>query len=85
MIQKQFINYSLKIKGNNPYPILLIEAILYPIESVAMFRYLMYKKNLYNMEAKSLHKISFITSQTPTSNLGEAGIRMPSPGSTIGG
>lgn len=30
-----------------------------------MFRYLMYKKNLYTMEAKSLHKIASNSSQIP--------------------
>jgi hypothetical protein len=30
-IQKNFITYNLKIKGNTPYPILLIEAIFSPI------------------------------------------------------
>jgi hypothetical protein len=44
-IQKRFITYNLKIKGNTPYPILLIEASLSPIESMAMTRYLMYKNN----------------------------------------
>ena len=50
MIQKQFITYNLKIKRNTPYPILLIESGLSPIESMAMFRYLMYKKKLDNLE-----------------------------------
>lgn len=49
MIQKKFITYNLKIKGNTPYPILLIKVGLSPIESMAMFNYLIYKKNLYNM------------------------------------
>ena len=42
-IQKWFITYNLKIKSNTPYPILLIEAGVSPIESIAMTRYLMYK------------------------------------------
>ena len=50
MIQKKFITYNLKIKGNTPYPILLIGSGLSPIESTTMFRYLMYKKKLENME-----------------------------------
>ena len=50
MIQNKFITYNLKIKGNTPYPILLIEYGLSPIENTTMFRYLMYKKKLDNME-----------------------------------
>ena len=50
MIQKKFITYNLNIKGNTLDPILLIEAGLSPIESTAMFKYLMYKKKLDNME-----------------------------------
>ena len=50
MIQKQFITYNLKIKGNTPYPILLIESGLSPIESNTMSIYVMYKKKLDNME-----------------------------------
>lgn len=49
MIQKKFKTYNLKIKGNTPYPILLIKVGVSPIESRVMFNYLMYKKNLYNM------------------------------------
>ena len=37
-IQNQFITYNLKIKSNMPYPILLIEVGLSPIESMAMTR-----------------------------------------------
>ena len=58
MIQNKFITYNLKIKGNTPYPILFIESGLSPIESTTMFRYLMYKKNLYNMDSKRLSKIA---------------------------
>ena len=50
MIQKKFINYNFKINGNTPYPILLIKYGLPPIESTYIFRYLMYKKELDNME-----------------------------------
>ena len=57
-IQKNFITYNLKIKGNTPYPILLIETSLSPIESMAMTRYLMYKNKLNNMEDKRLPKIA---------------------------
>jgi hypothetical protein len=57
-IQKNFITYNLKIKGNMPYPILLLETSLSPIESTTMTRYLMYKNKLNNMEDKRLPKIS---------------------------
>jgi hypothetical protein len=46
-----------------PYPILLIEASLSPIESMAMTRYLMYKNKLNNMEDKRLPKIASNSSQ----------------------
>jgi hypothetical protein len=49
-IQKRFITYNLKIKSNTPYPILLIEAGLSPIESLAMTRFLLYKHKLNNIE-----------------------------------
>lgn len=65
MIQRQFITYNLKIKGNTPYPILLIEVDLSPIESAAMFRYLMYRKKLHNIEFKRLQKIASNFSQNP--------------------
>jgi hypothetical protein len=57
-IQKNFITYNLKIKGNTPYPILLLETSLSPIESMTMTRYLMYKNKLNNMEDKRLPKIA---------------------------
>jgi len=57
-IQKNFITYNLKIKRNTPYPILLVETSLSPIESMAMTRYLMYKNKLNNMEDKRLPKIA---------------------------
>jgi hypothetical protein len=41
-----------------PYPILLLERSLSPIESMTMTRYLMYKNKLKNMEDKRLPKIS---------------------------
>ena len=41
-----------------PYPILLLEVSLSPIESMAMTRYLMYKNKLNNMEDKRLLKIA---------------------------
>jgi hypothetical protein len=62
-IQKCFITYNLKIKGNTPYPILLIEVSLSPIESMAMTRYLMYKNKINNMEDKRLPKIASNSSQ----------------------
>jgi hypothetical protein len=62
-IQKNFITYNLKIKGNTPYPILLIEASLSPIESMTMTRYLMYKNKINNMEDKRLPKIASNSSQ----------------------
>jgi hypothetical protein len=62
-IQKNFITYNLKIKGNTPYPILLTEASLSPIESMTMTRYLMYKNKLNNMEDKRLPKIASNSSQ----------------------
>ena len=65
MIQKQFITYNFKIKGNISYLIFLIEADLSPIESKTMFRYLMYKNKLYNMESKRLPKIASNFSQNP--------------------
>ena len=48
-IHKLFINYNLKIKSNTPYPILLIEADISPIESITMTRYTMYKYKVNNM------------------------------------
>ena len=45
-----------------PYPIILIETILSPIESMAMTRYLMYKNKLNNMEDKRLPKIALKSS-----------------------
>jgi hypothetical protein len=57
-IQKNFITYNLKIKGNTPYPILLLETSLSPIESMAMTRFLIYKNKLNNMEDMRLPKIA---------------------------
>ena len=62
-IQKNFITYNLKIKGNTPYPILLIEVSLSPIERKTMIRYLMYKNKINNMDDKRLPKISSDSSQ----------------------
>ena len=38
-----------KIKSNTPYPILLLEVGLSPIESLAMARLLLYKHKINNM------------------------------------
>jgi hypothetical protein len=57
-IKNDFITYNLKIKGNTPYPILLLETNLSPTESTTMTRYLMYKNKLNNMEDKRLPKIA---------------------------
>jgi hypothetical protein len=56
-IQKNFITYNLKIKGNTPYLTLLLETSLSPIESMVMTKYLMYKNKLNNIEDKRLPKI----------------------------
>ena len=56
-IQKHFITYNLKIKSNTPYPILLIEVGLSPIENMAMTRYLMYKHKINNVGNTRLPKI----------------------------
>lgn len=65
MIKKQFITYNLKIKGHTPCHILLIEVSLFPVANMTMFRYLMYKRKLYNMEAKKFPKIATNSSQNP--------------------
>jgi hypothetical protein len=57
-VQKRFITYNLKIKGDTPYPILFIEASLSPIKSMTMTRYLMYENKINNMEDKRLPKIA---------------------------
>ena len=62
-IHKWFITYNLKIKSNMPYPILLIEVGLSPIESMAMTRYLMYQHKINNMGKERLPKIAFNSSQ----------------------
>ena len=58
MTQNQFITSNLKLKGITPYHILFIKDGVSPIESETMFRQLMYKKKLYNMESKRLPKIA---------------------------
>ena len=78
-IQKNFINYNLKIKGNTPYPFLLVETSLSPIESMAMTRCLMYKNKLNNMEDKRTPKIA--SNQVITSiDSSEDGVKMPDLG-----
>jgi hypothetical protein len=62
-IQNNFITYNLKIKGNTPYPNLLIEVSISHIESIAMIRYLMYQKKINNMDNKKLPKIASGSSQ----------------------
>jgi hypothetical protein len=57
-IQKNFITYNLKIKGNTPYHILLLEKGLSPIGTMAMSRYLIYKNKLNNMEDNRIPKIA---------------------------
>jgi hypothetical protein len=57
-IQKNFITYNLKIKGNTPYLILLLETSISLIESMSMTRYIRYKNKLNNMEDKRLPKIA---------------------------
>ena len=65
LIHKQFISYNLRIRGNIPYLILLIEASLSPIKSMTMFRYLKYKKKLYNMDSNRFPKFSSNFGQNP--------------------
>ena len=62
-IQKCFITYNLKIKSNTPYPILLIEVGLSPIDSLAMTRLLLYKHKINNVRDHRLPKLAFNSSQ----------------------
>ena len=62
-IQKRFITYNLKIKSNMPYPIILLEADLSPIERMAMIRYLMYNHTLNNLGDHQLPTIALNSSQ----------------------
>jgi hypothetical protein len=57
-IQNKFITYNLKIKANAPYPILLLETNLAPIENMVVTRYLMYKNKLKNIEDTRIRKIA---------------------------
>jgi hypothetical protein len=63
-IQNCFITSNLKIKGNTLYLILFIEAHIYPIESMIMTEYLMYKNNRNNMEGNMISKIASNSSQS---------------------
>jgi hypothetical protein len=56
-IQNNFITYNLKIKVNTPYPILLIEESFFPIDIIAMIRYLSYKNNINNMMTRGSPKL----------------------------
>jgi len=62
-IQKCFITYNLKIKGNTSYHMLLTEASLSPIERTTIIMYLMYKRNINNMDDKMLPKINSNSNQ----------------------
>jgi hypothetical protein len=53
----------MKIKGNRPYPILLIEASLSPIESITMIRYIIYKNKINNMDDTWIPKIASESNQ----------------------
>ena len=53
----------MKIKSNTPYPILLIEVGLSPIESLAMTRLLLYKHKLNNIGDHRLPKLALNSSQ----------------------
>jgi len=55
--------YNLKIKSNTPYPLLLIEVGLAPIESLAMIRLSLYKHKLNNIGAHRLPKLASNCSQ----------------------
>ncbi len=62
-IQKCFITYNLKIKSNTPYPILLIEVGLSPIESPVMITLQLYKHKLNNIGDHRLPKLALNSSQ----------------------
>ena len=56
-------NNNLKIKINTPYPILLLEVVLFPIENLAMTRLLFYKHKINNMGDHIIPKLAFNSSQ----------------------
>jgi hypothetical protein len=62
-IKKSFITYNLKIKGNTPYHILLIEVSISTIERTTITKYLMYKKKIKNIVDKRLPTIASNSSQ----------------------
>ena len=62
-IQKRFLTYNLKNKSNTPYPIILIEVGLSPIERIAMTMLLLYKHKINNMRDHRLPKIALNSSQ----------------------
>ena len=55
--------HNLKIKSNTPYPILLLEVVLFPIENLAMTRLLFYKHKINNMGDHIIPKLAFNSSQ----------------------
>jgi hypothetical protein len=74
-IQNNFITCNLKIKGNTPYPILLIEVSLSPINSISMIRYITYKNKINNMKTRGSPKLLQTLSKN-TSGSSDNGIRM---------
>ena len=58
-----FITYYIKIKGNTPYPLILIEVSSSTIESMSMTSYIMNKKKINNMGDKRLPKIDSYSHQ----------------------
>ena len=75
-IQKKFVTYNRKIKGNTPCPILLLEASLPPIESMAMTRYLIYKNKLKKWKMGGFQKFLQTLAITTFDSSGD-GIKMP--------
>jgi len=78
-IQKRFITYNLKIKINTPYPIILIEAGLSPIESLAMIRFLLYKHKINNIDDHRIPKLALSSSKNHL-RLNRGGIKTQGPG-----
>jgi hypothetical protein len=62
-----------------PYPILLIEASIFPIESIDMIRYLTYKNKINNMDDKRLPKLLQTLAKT-TNGSSRDGIKVPNLG-----
>ena len=62
-IHKRFITHNLNIKSITPYPILLLEVGLSPIESLAMTRLLLDKHKINNMGDHRLLKLALNSSQ----------------------